>query len=158
VLALTAALDGVGKRQDTANTNIANLTAAQMKLVSAVLKQTEAINKNTDETRELRLAMAGYTGTAENVIVAGKLTVDAAARTNEALERTRERLEHTGEFLTMRETVEVTIAPHWSHRALDRLWPYAEHSAQRIAVLALTSMGAGAAVLSAVKAFITWVL
>lgn len=139
--ALTQALEGSNKRHDATIKAIASLS-------KAVMEQTTAVSK-------LGEYVTDFTGQAPDVITGAKLAIDAASRTNDALVRSTERLEQTGTQLTL--SREVVIAPRWTHRALDTLWPYAEHSAQRIVVLTLTSFGAGAAVLSAVKALMQWV-
>jgi hypothetical protein len=154
VRALTAALEGSNKKHDAHIVAIASLA-------KAVMENTAAISSNGELIDKLGEYITDFTGQAPDVIMGAKLTIDAASRSNEELAKATKRLEDTTArqqtMMAVRETIEITIAPKWTHRALDKLWPYAEHSAERMIFLALSSMGAGAGLLAAAHAFITWV-
>jgi hypothetical protein len=151
VRALTAALEGSNKRHDAHIAAIANLS-------KAVMENTAVLSVNNTSIDKLGEYVTDFTGQAPDVIMGAKLTIDAASRSNEELVKTAKRMEDASKsIVTQREVVEITIAPRWTHRALDKLWPYAEHSAERMIFLALSSMGAGAGLLAAAHAIFTWV-
>lgn len=159
VRALTAALEGSNKKHDAHIVAIASLTKAVMENTAATSNNGKAIDGNSKSIDKLGEYITDFTGQAPDVIMAGKLTIDAASRSNEELAKTAKRMEDASKSIIVQRTVgKVTVAPDWSHRALDTLWPYAEHSAQRMIVLSAASFGAGGSVIWAIKTFVAWVL